>query len=65
MIRKLQSLKCKTNLKLYKNLSSYYDEMNIRRQNGNFQFEDDCLSKNAQSISKITMSNIVREFLTD
>ena len=36
MIIKLQSLKGKTNLKLYKKISNYYDEMNITRHKGNF-----------------------------
>ena len=53
MIIKIQSLKGKTKLNFYKNLSNYYDEMNIRRQNGNFQFEEDLSSKNAQGIGKI------------
>ena len=37
----------------FDNLSNFYDEMKIRRENGNFQFEGDPFSKNAQSISKI------------
>ena len=50
MINKLQSLKGKTKLKLYKNLSNYYFEM----KNKNFQsHHDDPFSKNAQGISKI------------
>ena len=49
MINKLQSLKGKTKLKFYKNVSSYYDEMNIR----NFQFQQDPFAKNSQVISKI------------
>ena len=46
---KLQSVKSKTKLIFYKNLSNHYDEMNIR----NFKFEEDPFSKNAQGISKI------------
>ena len=49
LIKKLQELKGKTKLKFYKNLSNYYDEMNIR----NFKFEEDPFSKNAQGISKL------------
>ena len=53
MINKLQLLKCKTKLKFYKNFSSYYDEMNIRRQSGNSQFEEDPFSKIVQRIGII------------
>ena len=49
MINKLKSLKGKTKLKLYKNISNYYIEM----KNKNFQTEEDPFSKNAQGISKI------------
>ena len=50
MINKLQSLKGKTKLKFYKNISNYYIEM----KNKNFQTQDqDTFSKNAQGISKI------------
>ena len=48
MINKLQSLKGKRKLKLYENLSNYYDEIKIRI----FTFEDDALSKNAQGVNK-------------
>ena len=48
----LRSLAGKTNLKLYKHLSNYYDEMNIRKQTGNFEFEEDFLSKNFEGIGK-------------
>ena len=48
MINKLQSLKGKTKLKFYKNISNYYDEMN----NKNFRFEEDPFAKNAQVIGK-------------
>ena len=50
MINKLQSLKGKTKLKFYKNISNYYTEM----KNKNFQTQDqDPFAKNAQGISKI------------
>ena len=40
MINKLQELKNKTKLKFYKNISNYYDIMNIR-------FDEDPFAKNA------------------
>ena len=49
MIIKLQSLKGKTKLKFYKNISNYYHGMN----NKNFRFEEDPFAKNAQGIGKI------------
>ena len=49
MIDKLQSLKGKTKLKFYKNISNYYDEMN----NKNFRFGEDPFAKNAEGIGKI------------
>ena len=50
MINKLQSLKGKTNLKFYKNISNYYIEMKHK----NFQTNNqDPFSKNAQGISKL------------
>ena len=50
MINKLQSLKGKTKLKFYKNISNYYTEM----KNKNFQTQDqDPFSRNARGISKI------------
>ena len=50
MIDKLQSLKGKTKLKFYKNISNYYVEM----KNKNYQTQDqDPFSKNAQGIHKI------------
>ena len=49
MINKLQSLKGKTKLKFYKNISNYYKEM----KNINFQSQQDLFSRNAQGISKI------------
>ena len=50
MINKLQNLKGKTKLNIYKNISNYYIEM----KNKNFQTNNqDPFSKNAQGISKI------------
>ena len=49
MIIKLQSLKGKTKLRFYKNISNYY----IKMKNKNFQSQQDPFSKNAQGISKI------------
>ena len=46
MINKLQEIKGKTKLKFYKNISTFYDNMNIR-------FDEDLFAKNAQGISKI------------
>ena len=46
MIDKLQQLKGKTELKFYKNISNYYDNMKIR-------FYEDPFVKKTQSISKI------------
>ena len=43
-INKLQELKGKTKLKFYKNISNYYDKMNIR-------FDEDPFVKNVQGIS--------------
>ena len=52
MINKLQMLK-KKQKKIHKNISNYYDEMNIRRQSGTFEFEEDTFSKNVQGIGKV------------
>ena len=46
MIDKLQQLKGKTKLKFFKNISNYYDNMNIK-------FDEDPFAKNAPGISKI------------
>ena len=46
MINKLQQLKGKIKLNFYKNISNFYNNMNIR-------FEQDPFAKNAQGISKI------------
>ena len=48
MVDKLQSLKGKTKLKFYKNISNYYDE----KKNKNFQNREDTFSRNAQGICK-------------
>ena len=48
MINKLQSLKGKTKLKVYKNISNCYDEM----KQENFRTQEHPFSKNAQGISK-------------
>ena len=45
MINKVQELKRKTKSKFYKNISNYYDKMNIK-------FDEDPFAKNAQGISK-------------
>ena len=45
MIDKLQQLKGKTKLKFFKNISNYYDNMNIK-------FDEDPFAKNAPGISK-------------
>ena len=49
MINNLQSLKGKTKLKFYKNISDYYKEM----KNKKFQTQEDTFARNAQGISKI------------
>ena len=46
VIDQLQQLKGKTKLKFYKNISKYYDNMNIR-------MDEDTFAKNAQGSSKI------------
>ena len=52
VINKLHLLKGKTKSKLYKNISSQYDEMKIRRRSASFQFEEDPFSKNVKGIGK-------------
>ena len=49
MINKLQSLKRRTKLKFYKNISSYYDKTKQK----NFPTQEVPFSKNAQRVSKI------------
>ena len=53
MINKMQALKVRTKLKFHQSTSTYYDEMNYRRQNITFQFEEDPFAKNAQGIGRI------------
>ena len=47
MINKLQHLKGKTKLKFIQSISKIYEEMNFRRVNKTFQFEEDPFSTNA------------------
>ena len=49
MNNKLQELKGRIKLKIYKNISDYYKEM----KNKNYQSQQDPFSRNAQGISKI------------
>ena len=49
MINKLQELKGKSKLKIYKNINNYYIEM----KNKIFQTQQDPFAKNAEGISKI------------
>ena len=49
IINSIQSLKGRTKLEFYKNISDYYIEM----KNRNFQTQEDLFSKNAQGVSKI------------
>ena len=46
MINEIQSLKGKTKIKFYKNISNYYDNMTIR-------MDEDHFAKNAKGISKV------------
>ena len=48
MIDNLQSLKVKTTLKIYPNLSKYYNEKKYRRQSGTFQSEEGLFRKNGE-----------------
>ena len=48
MIKKLQELKGKTKLKIYKNIGNCYDEM----KNRNFQTQEDPNAKHAPGITK-------------
>ena len=59
LINKLQQLKRKTKLKFYKNISNFYDNMNIR-------MNEDPFSKKTQSISKLYhVIFFVNEVFTD
>ena len=53
MINKLKSWKGKTKLNFYQNMSFCYDEMDIKKQKGIFQFEGDKFSKDAHGNKKI------------
>ena len=48
----LQQLKCKTKLRLYQNISNYYDQMSYCRRSGYFQLQEDPFAKNAQNVSE-------------
>ena len=64
MIDNLQSSKSKTTLKIYPNISNYYDEIKYRKQSGTFQFEEDLFSKNEGRISKLYLEVIlIMQFL--
>ena len=52
MTSKLQEIKGKLTLKFYENKRNYCHEMNIRRQNGNFQFGKNLFSESVKSNSK-------------
>ena len=47
MINNLQSLKGKTKINFYQNISSYCNEMIYTRQSITFQFEEDVFRKGA------------------
>ena len=53
IIKKSQNSEGKTKLKFYQNIFNFYDEMNIKRGSGNFQFEEDLFSKKVQSVGKL------------
>ena len=53
MIHKLQSSKGKSEQNFHQNLSSYYDEMDIRRQRANFQIEAAPFANKAEGLNKI------------
>ena len=50
MIDKLQQVKGRTKLKIYRKISNLHDEMDYRRNGDAFQFEEDILSKNVKKI---------------
>ena len=58
---KLQSLRGKTKLKFYKNISNYYKEM----KNKNFQSQQDIFARKTQGISKIYHQVVVNEIFTN
>ena len=49
MINKLQELKEKTKLKVYKNISTYYDEL----KHNNFHTQENPFAKSVAGISKV------------
>ena len=53
MIIKIQSLKGKIKLKFHQDFSFFYGGSDERRQNGNFLFEEDAFSRNAQRTATI------------
>ena len=53
MIDNSQRLKGKTNIKIYPNISNYYDERKYRRPSGTFQFEKNLSGKNEERISEL------------
>ena len=57
MIDKLQSLKGKTNITIYQNISNYYDKMNYRRQSDTFYFEKLLFLKMQKVLVKFIMKN--------
>ena len=48
----LQSLEFKINIKIYANISKYYDELKYRRQSGSFHYEEVIFRKNEERITK-------------
>ena len=53
IINKLQSLKGKTKIKFYQEISKYYDEKNNGRQSNSFQFEEDPFGRKNEIFGKI------------
>ena len=51
--KKPQTLKGRTKMKFYQNISNYYDQMNYTRQTKTFQFEEEPFCKGAQSVAFI------------
>ena len=51
MVKKLQSLKGRTKMKLHQIISNYDDELTCKRQSGTFQFEEFPFGKHFQSIT--------------
>ena len=55
MISELQSIKGKTKLKIYQNISDYYNEMNNRSQRGTFHLKNIFLVKMFKVLEKLIM----------